>query len=272
MCASLSAADLLAISVLGCIQLLSGEFSVSRVNSKRCLYTFVTSFICLFLSVFVSQQAALATEPAAIQSEAYPTIASDHPYTLAKAKILQQAPDSDFHQLRLAFTDTPRYKPYFGSEEALEEPVFSALQSDEFALCVESVERLLDYNYASIPGHFAAMRCHEGLNEDEPASFHRWVLDGLLDDVRSRGHGQSPEQSFITYSVNELHWVLNLFGLIIKEQGILSNETGVYDQVKVTQHGSDEVLDLYFDVSVQMSRGLSWADESDGEVEAEEER
>lgn len=223
----------------------------------------------MFLSVCVSQQGALAAEPAAVQVEAYPSIASDHPYTLAKAKILQQAADSDFHQLRLAFTDTPRYKPYFGPEETLEETAISALHSDEFARCIESVERLLDYNYASIPGHFAAMRCHEGLNENEPAGFHRWVLDGLLDDVRTRGDGQSPEQSFITYSVNELHWVLSLFGLTIKEQGVLSNEKGVYDQVKVTQRDSDEVFDLYFDISVQMSRGLSWADDSEAEAEAE---
>lgn len=253
-------------AVLGCAEQCLGGFSVKKIRAKNLVFTLGMVLLLSLLSACAGQHAAVQPEPATPRLDFNRPIPADHPYHLAKAKVMQRAVDSDFHQLRLSFTDTPRYAPYLGVEDTLQEPVMMALNAEDYALCLQHLEKLLDYNYASIAGHFAAMRCHEGIGAAEDAAFHRWVLSGLLDDVQSRGDGSEPAQAYITYSINELHWVLALFGLEAKSQAVIHDESGAYDHMTVVQQGSEDELGIFFDISVQMSKGLSWLNEESDEA------
>jgi len=185
-------------------------------------------------------------------------IPADHPYWAEVARIKAGEDGLDFHALRMRYTETSHYQPYFGPEDALSRPMFEAIDAEDFAACQEAAARLLAYDYASLPGHYGAMLCSIESGDEEAGLYHRWALHGLVDDIQRNGDGRSKDTAFQTLSVAEVHFFLQLLGVTAKGQSMVHDEEGqVYDVMTVSEPGEEQTYELYFDISIQMQKGLA---------------
>jgi hypothetical protein len=163
------------------------------------------------------------------------------------------SPDADFHDLRLAYTKTQMYRPY--ALPSLE-PVFAALNGGAHDMCVKRAAEVLERHPLSLGAHFASMVCNHELGHKEQAVYHRYVVNGMMQSITRRGDGRSFATAFEVISTQELYTVLNLMGLQATGQSLVNHEGRPYDVMEVVNRETGERFTLYFDVSLQMSRGM----------------
>lgn len=163
------------------------------------------------------------------------------------------SPDADFAALRLAYTGTEMYRPYALPPLG---PVFAALNGGEHDKCVQRAAAFLDRHPLSLGAHFASMVCHHELGHKEEAVYHRYVVNGMMQSITRRGDGKSFATAFEVISTQELYTVLNLMGLQATAQSLANHEGRPYDVMEVVDRETGEKFTLYFDITLQMTRGM----------------
>lgn len=171
-------------------------------------------------------------------------------------KVKMQSENADFLLLRMSFTDTAAYKPYAAFEHKLIKRVNDAFGLGQNEECLAASEELLSINYTSLYGHFAAMECNLRLGEVEKGRYHRYVLKGLMESIGNSGDGRSPESSYITISPAELRAFVQMIGLTIQTQELVSKDGQSFDVMTVVNPETGDQFSLTFDISTQLSKGF----------------
>lgn len=174
-------------------------------------------------------------------------------YVEQLALVKGRSKEADFTKLRLAYTDTQYYHPYMPQNL---DSVFGALEAEDYAACNRHALAILDPHIINIGANYAAMVCHKALGLEDKSSYHRFILDGLLSSIVNSGDGKSPETAFTVISTGELYAFLNLSGLQATGQSLIHDNGRAYDLMDVTDSETEESFQLYFDITLQMSRGF----------------
>lgn len=177
-------------------------------------------------------------------------------YETQYERVLSQSKDADFTKLRIAYTDTKNYKPYKATPN---KEMFGAMKSGDHKKCLNTAEAYFVTDYVSIPAHFAAMVCRKELGNQKESDYHKYVLDGIMDSIADSGDGKSAETAFVIISGEELYAFLDLSGLKVKGQSLIRGDNGrAYDLMKVINPRTNEEFGLYFDITLQMAKGMKF--------------
>lgn len=174
-------------------------------------------------------------------------------YSKEWQKVRVMSLDSDFDALRVAYTDTNMYQPYFIHSV---KPIYKALNKGNFEECAQLSEDYLLNNQINLGAHLAAMICYFELGKKEKGVFHRFVVDGLMRSIAGEGDGRSFETAHRVISTPELYSFLQILGLKVKSQSLMSHNGTPYDVMAVVNPRTGEEFALYFDISLQMEKGF----------------
>lgn len=210
--------------------------------------------ICLCLLIL---NGCSTTKPTMKDSLSAAVTATDDEFQLNLNKILSRSVIADFTQLRLNFTDTSHYNPYL---EGSTNEIWEAVNTKDYALCIQLATERLHSNYISLDAHYASMICNFEIGEKEKGSYHRYVFEGLVDSIRQSGDGLTAKTAYLITSANELYSFLAISGLEVKGQSLVNENGGAFDLMQVYDPRTEQEFSLYFDISLQISKGMKFLD------------
>ncbi|HEX7027448.1 MAG TPA: DUF4919 domain-containing protein [Gammaproteobacteria bacterium] len=163
--------------------------------------------------------------------------------------------ETDFTALRMAYTETGHYSPYAVKDI---KPIIDAMQKEDFGRCRRLALRHLEREFVSLAANYAAMVCHKELGKEDISDRYRFILNGLIDSIFESGDGRSADTAFVTISGEELYSFIRLSGLAVESQSLVRKNGRVFDLMKVVDPETDEKVNLYFDVTLQTTKGLKF--------------
>lgn len=169
----------------------------------------------------------------------------------------QAASVEDFEELRETYVLTSLYNPYFGPERSLSQAMFDGMTEENWAVCLESSNKILDANYISLNAHYGAMVCSIESGDKDGGIYHKYVLEGLLDAIWATGDGKSTETAFFCTSTSELQAFIQLHALQTESQALVHSEGKSFDVMEVKDPESEEAFTWYFDISAQWALGFN---------------
>jgi len=154
----------------------------------------------------------------------------------------------NFQTLRIAYTRTPDYKPYGGSEA--KDAALAALNKKDFAGALKFAQTVLDTNYVDLHIHLLCRVAYRETGNTEKEAFHTSVLRGLANSIYTSGDGSSPEKAMVVISVPEEYFVINASGLKVLKQKSLAVNGHDYDAMDVENKKTGEKKTLYFNTDI----------------------
>jgi hypothetical protein len=175
---------------------------------------------------------------------------SDTLYADLLERVKRADPDVDFTALRLAYAASTAYAPYRFFDQ--EEEMYAALEEEDYDRAIELANQILAQNYLSPRAHLAAMSAYMGLDRQEEADYHHYVLDGLIASVLDSGDGTTFETAFVVILVEEEYMILGVLGIGNASQGLVEEEGHFYDKFEGIFTETGDPVTLYFNIDLLM--------------------
>jgi len=156
----------------------------------------------------------------------------------------------DYSELRFAFTETSRYKPYGGNRSDLVKAMYSAYYDKHYLRAVENAEKILKENYVDIEVQMMAAVLYDLLGEKAKADYHSIIGKGLLQSMMVSEDGKSLKTAIKIISVDEEYMLLRMLGLKSVSQSTLHIDGHSYDKLTVFDTETNRQLDLYFCIDI----------------------
>lgn len=218
---------------------------------KRSLTTMTAGAAMLILSALLAPglpTSLAAQEPAAAQL----TIrqlrrTTNESYDDMLKKVHQTDSGVSFREFRLAYADSPHYKP--NADPELRKTMFGALSAKDYAKAAEVADAILKDRYVDIYGHQAAAIAYRELGDRAKASVHGSIARNLVQSIVESGDGSSPETAMLLISEDEESVILQALSLKMIGQELLDQNGHTYDRVETMEPGEGQVT-LYFNLDV----------------------
>jgi hypothetical protein len=152
----------------------------------------------------------------------------------------------NFTEARMAFAETPEYS---GTMMVVYRSLWGPLNMRDFEGALEIADTVLQRNYVEPNAHMVAFIAHNELGHEEEAQLHRFIADGLLRSITSKGDGKSAETAYQVIDVSEEYALFRAMNLIPKSQGAGTPSGGVIvDRMVVVDSRTNEERVMYFGV------------------------
>ncbi len=178
---------------------------------------------------------------------------SDQEFKKAKSELQKSTADFNYLEFRRLYAKTKSYKPYTGGELQIKQKANESINNKDYSQCVTYVDKWLNINYTSIEAHFDKYICCKELNDNDCASLHKTIVDGLLDSIIKSSDGKTPETAYETFNTDEIYFFLYANGLKPNKQRLLNKNGKVYDVMDAENPKSGNTYTIYFDITVQMT-------------------
>jgi hypothetical protein len=160
----------------------------------------------------------------------------------------------DFRQLRFAYADSTGPKADTDEDK---KAMMKAMREKDFVAVIKHADVVLASNYADMDAHFVEYVAHKERNEDDPASLHKFIFQGLLNSIVDSGDGKSPETAYVVIDVHEEYVVLHFMGVgMPKSQSYLHKNGHAYDAIVFIDPKTNEERTVYFNVDIPAKHGL----------------
>jgi hypothetical protein len=209
------------------------------------LKIFLTVFFALFLTLTGLAQEKTETKQPSQTAAKY--TAKDYQEMLAKLKGGET--NIDYKALRMAFAETKEYS-YSGPDKAEREKFFKSFGDKNYKEALKQVEKFLETNYVDANAHYVAFNSAKELKDDKKAEFHKAVLLGLLNSIKSGNDGRSEKTPFYVITIDEEYTLLKFLGLQRGSQGLNHIDGHTFDVLTVTDPKTGETIKLYFNIDV----------------------
>jgi hypothetical protein len=175
---------------------------------------------------------------------------------LSYEQLLEQVkkadPKADFGRLRMAFMQTPWYKPYNRADKTALE-MNAALEKKDYEKALELSRAILQFKYVDWNAHLVAYRAHAELKNTDQSKYHKFVCEGLIRSIMRSGNGRTPANAYIVISIDEEDAVLGALGIRQTGQALQSEGSRKVDCINGVDEKSNKAVTLYFDVTAPLS-------------------
>jgi hypothetical protein len=183
----------------------------------------------------------------------FPAFAQNEPgYDSLLAQAKKGDPKTDFLKLRMTFTKTAGYNPYFFDRKMYQE-MSAAFAAKDYDKAIMHADKILAAKYVDIDAHAVAMRSYAALGKTDQAKLHRVVIDGLVQSILKSGNGKSPASAYVVISTDEEYAILGALGLKSTKQALVNENGQKFDRLTVRDEKSKEPAAMYFNVNTQFS-------------------
>lgn len=204
-------------------------------------------------TICVSAQNPQATPQPSPQPSAQPTQqpAEKTKYDVLLEKVKQKDPSVNFTELRLAFYESPNYNPY--APMLTYRPMNAALNQKNYEEALKIAEAVLAKNFVEINAHMTAQIAYQETGKAERAQFHKFMVDGLLNSIKSNVDGKSVATAFEVISINEEYGLVRSLGLRPIKQALVQEKGRSYDAITVVDPQTNQESVMYFNVDKPFS-------------------
>jgi hypothetical protein len=173
-------------------------------------------------------------------------------YANMVARVLQGDTSVDFRTFRIA--GALRSGPHASRAEQAERAAFDNLLTyGNFQGALDSANRALDRNYASLMGHFDAMIACQALQKTEEAALHERLLNALIESIRTSGDGAGPQTAWFVVTIPEEYLFLNrVLGVTRKSQSLVNQGGHSYDRLEVIDSKTNETRYVWFNTDISL--------------------
>jgi hypothetical protein len=200
--------------------------------------------ILLFVVISVSAQTPQAT-PKPTEPET-PKPSQNSKYDALLEKVKQKDPSVNFTELRHAFYESANYNPQ--SPMMTYRPLNAAIAQKNYEEALKVAEGVLSKNFVEINAHMAAQIAYRETGNAEKADFHKFMVDGLLNSIKSSMDGKSKEKAFEVISINEEYGLIRSLGLRPIQQALQEDKGHYYDVITVVDPQTNQQSQLYFNI------------------------
>jgi Domain of unknown function (DUF4919) len=224
------------------------EFSttVKKESFNMLLRSIVTFFSLLILTTCVAAQTPQPSPSPSPSLTPATTPAEKTKYDVLLEKVKQKDPSVNFTELRLAFYESPHYNPY--APMLTYRPMNAALAQKNWEEALKIADSVLAKNFVEINAHMTAQIAHQELGNAERAQFHKFMVDGLLNSIKSNVDGKSVDSAYEVISINEEYGLIRSLGLRPIRQGLVPNKGHHFDAITVVDPQTGKESVIYFNV------------------------
>ena len=205
--------------------------------------------VLVFVVIPVSAQTPQATppnEPPKPTEKETSKPAQKTKYDALLEKVQQKDSSVNFTELRHAFYESPNYHPQ--SPMMSYRPMNAALAQKNYEEALKIAESVLAKNFVEINAHMTAQIAYQETGNAEKAEFHKFMVDGLLNSIKSSRDGTSKEKAFEVISINEEYGLIRSLGLRPIKQALQEDKGHFYDVITVVDPQTNQQSQLYFNI------------------------
>lgn len=182
---------------------------------------------------------------------------SDADYLALKQTIKNQVADSTtFDRILLTYPLSSYYQPTSDIEPAGKLLSETYMREGDFSACQQVAQRILEANYTSLTGHFAAAQCAEALQDQTANRYHTWVLDSFIKAIWRTGDGRSETTPLMINSTTDLYAFIQLHELVAVGQDLVYVEQIPIQRIRIQIPESNRQSTWYFNVTPQFRRAV----------------
>lgn len=115
---------------------------------------------------------------------------------------------------------------------------------------------MLEKNFVEVNAHMVAQLAYQETGNTERAQFHKFMADGLLNSIKSKGDGKRTDTAFEVISINEEYGLLRSMGLRPIKQSLLQDKGHYFDALTVVDPQTNQQRVVYFNID----KPFSWED------------
>ena len=224
---------------------------------RKRLAAFTCTSCLLLLQVhghaWSQEPAPQAGQPAQSAAAAPPATEAAPSYGALVEKLRNGDRAIDFTRLRTAYTETPEYRAMMmGAYQQLWQP----LGQGNFAEAIKTAEAVLERNYAEPNAHMVASLAYLRTGEASRAEFHRFVANGLLRSITSKGDGKTAATAYEVIDVSEEFALVRSLNLTPRSSGTSAPPGGpAIDSMHVVDPRTGTESTIFFNVDRVMQVG-----------------
>jgi Domain of unknown function (DUF4919) len=191
-------------------------------------------------------QQAQEQNPTQLQKTQEVTAKSD--YTALLERVKKSDSSVDFTELRMSFYQSPQYNP--DRPMMTYRQLWGAVGQKSYTEAIKLAELVLEGNFVEVNAHMVAQIAYQETGNAERAQFHKYMTEGLLNSIKSKGDGKSIETAYQVISINEEYALLRSIGLRPFEQSLLEDKGSQFDALKVVDPLTHQQSVVYFNVDL----------------------
>jgi tetratricopeptide (TPR) repeat protein len=229
------------------------NLGVKEGTCKMSLRSIGSFLILLMLAICVPAQTPQPSPQASPQPSPQPSPKPSEKtkYDLLLEKVKQKDPSVNFTELRLAFFESPNYNPY--APMLTYRPMNAALNQKNYEEALKIAEAVLAKNFVEINAHITAQIAYQETGNAERAQFHKFMVDGLLNSIKSNFDGKSAATAFEVISINEEYGLVRSLGLRPIKQALIEDKGHSYDAITVVDPQTNQQSIIYFNIDKPFS-------------------
>ena len=162
----------------------------------------------------------------------------------------------DFRELRYAYAESPRYRPYQSPTDVLAGTMFRAYKAQDFDGAIAASKKILAINYLDIDAQIVCDLSYRMTSNAVSGETCHDMASNLLRSIFDSGDGQRPETAYQVIAVREEYGIVNAMGLTLVSQRLVTRGDHRFDAVDVTDKNTGEPRTIYFNVD----RPMRWLD------------
>jgi len=212
---------------------------------KQCNMTFFSILFVLLLTACTSSMRDTSTT--------YHTTQNPHDaryHVLVKAIKANPALPA-ITELRQVYMLTDRYKMNIATEKAIEDSLFEAMTTDKWSQCLQRAHQVIEHNYLSLNGHYAAMACSFETGKLAQGQYHESLLNMLLEAMWMSGDGESISTAFLSTTSVEITAFIEFHGFEIIQRVSHQKSANTIEVVTLKDPENGELFDWYFNIATQ---------------------
>ena len=159
----------------------------------------------------------------------------------------------DFTELRITFYESANYNPH--APMMTYRQLWGALVQKNYAEAIKIADSVLERNFVEINAHLVAQAAHQETGNSERAQFHKFMADGLLNSIKSKGDGKSTSTAFEVISINEEYGLVRSIGQRPIHQSLVQEKGHFFDALTVVDPQTNQQSVIYFNVD----RPFNWS-------------
>ncbi|MCI0665340.1 MAG: DUF4919 domain-containing protein [Acidobacteria bacterium] len=207
-----------------------------------------TLLILVVLNPATSAGAQPVQDPTTTQSQKPLQVAEKNDYTTLLERVKKSDTTVDFTELRMSFYHSRQYNP--DRPMMTYRPLWGAVAQMNYTEAIKIAESVLEGNFVEVNAHMVAQIAYQETGNAERAQFHKYMTEGLLNSIKSKGDGKSIETAFHVISINEEYALLRSIGLRPFQQSLQEVKGGHFDTLKVVDPLTNQQSVVYFNVDL----------------------
>jgi hypothetical protein len=232
-------------------------FKFNSLKGSGLFYLATLRFSLVLALILVLQGCATQNSDISTDSGMLNYDKSDADYLALKQTIKNRVADSTtFDRILFTYPLSSYYQPTSDVEPAGKLLSETYMREGKFSACQQVAQRILEANYTSLTGHFAAAQCAAGLQDEAANRYHTWVLDSLIEAIWRTGDGRSETTPLMINSTTDLYAFIQLHELVAVGQDLVYVEQIPIQRIRIQIPESNRQSTWYFNVTPQFRRAV----------------